>query len=378
MIKAIQLSLDDQPDKNENRFDTECPFNCKAPLFTEKAIAKSKGHLHQMRQPDEPDLDYLVLQESLTYWIAICSPFCPRSFLVPITWLTKMSLTWKVFIGFILGKAWLICNYYLLWPLYWGLMASSHCDHPLFFIWLWLSSFLCTMLTVVLQIIFQPTRTTGRIAHFYMIMCGMGFLNYGSFTVTQVCRFGQNYLTDCPYWKEKYANLALGSFYFGCLWFFAEIFFLVLIIADSIELEEWKKSDEPTNEEYDLTGIHVSSNNNESSVIQWRLFSTLILEYRGTIIAIYSIPPNRRYIKVDSHGIRFKNTREQNYILSTYEDDIYLAFVDSDGQEYRDINLQSASYVSTVPKMEYVLNPGQLWLDEETDEFIFFHEFIKM
>ena len=99
-----------------------------------------------------------------------------------------------------------------------------------------------------------------------MIMCGMGFLNYGSFTVTQICRFGQSYLINCPYWKEKYANLALGSFYFGCFWFLTEIVFLVFIIADSIAPGEWEKDDEPTNEEYNLTGINVSSNN-ESSVI---------------------------------------------------------------------------------------------------------------
>ena len=172
---------------------------------------------------------------------------------------SEIPLLLKIFISFFFGKICLICNYYLIWPLYWNLIGiTDSCDQPLLWIYLWISVIILSIVTILIQVIIQPTHTTALIAHFYMIMSGMGFLNYLAFTVSQVCYWGQIVLVSCPYWKEKYFGPTIGYFFTGCVFFIMEFSIFVFIFTKWLALEDLDNYDETLSENYDnLESIQV-------------------------------------------------------------------------------------------------------------------------
>jgi hypothetical protein len=167
------------------------------------------------------------------------------------------SLLSKIVLAFFFTYFPLLYNYYVVWPLLWTSTGPHDCDSYciLFWVVLCVCSFLSALLIAVVKVILQPRHTTARIAHFYMIAGGFGFLAYSFFTVSQSGQWQKTMFVHCSAGgQDTYSGFVDAFFVLGSLFFICDSVLSLLIIADWVKFVDSDKNDQ-TDDDDDTSSL---------------------------------------------------------------------------------------------------------------------------
>lgn len=158
----------------------------------------------------------------------------------------SMSFLSKIAVAFFFSYFPLLYNYYVVWPLLWTSTGPHDCGSycVLFWVALCVCCLLSASLILFVKVILQPRHTTARIAHFYMIAGGFGFLACSFFTISQCGRWRKTMLAHCPVGQDTHSGFVDAFLVLGSIFFIADSVVSLLIIADWVKFVDSDKNEQ--------------------------------------------------------------------------------------------------------------------------------------